>query len=54
MKIKVINDKVQDSIVFEGKTIADIQVSAMDEMKKRGWKHEDCYSVPIDAGVEVA
>lgn len=44
MKIRLINRETEDYIILEEESIEEIRATASIEMKKRGWKAEDCYS----------
>lgn len=44
MKFKIINTHNEDSFTVEGSMIEDIQKLAKQEIKKRGWKTENCFS----------
>ncbi len=37
----------EDSLVISGETVEDIRTRVQFEMKKRGWKEEDCWSEKI-------
>lgn len=44
MKIKIINQELQDNIVLE----LEEETIVVEEITKRGWKSEDCYSEIIE------
>jgi hypothetical protein len=37
----------EDTLIIEGDTIEEIQKKAHEEISKRGWKVEDCFSIPV-------
>lgn len=49
MKVKIINEELQDSIILEEKTIEEIRTSAYAEMTKRKWEGRDCWSEIIES-----
>lgn len=47
MKIKILNNKLNDYVILEEETIEEIRASALVEMTKRNWKNEDCHSEEV-------
>jgi hypothetical protein len=45
MKFEIVNSKLNDSIIIEGKTLSVCRDKTNLEMEKRGWKREDCFSI---------
>ena len=37
----------EDSLVLEGDTIEEIRLKASQEISKRNWKEEDCWSMEV-------
>ena len=54
MKFKIHHEQrnalmsVEDTIVVYGQTVEECQQAAQDEMRKRGWVEENCWSEPWD------
>lgn len=44
MLFEIYNRKHEDSLKVSGDSVMDIQQKAEEELKKRGWNIEDCYS----------
>jgi hypothetical protein len=44
MKVKITNTKLNDSFIVDEKTVSDVVIIAWAEIKRRGWKKDDCYS----------
>lgn len=42
------NGKYEDSIEIEGNTIGELKVVAYEEINKRGWEEEHCWSEVLD------
>ena len=47
MKFKITNSKINDSLVVEEETLAEVRGSVISECAKRNWDSEDCFSEEI-------
>ena len=48
MELKITNSKQNDFIIIKADTIEKIRKIATEEMFKRDWKEEDCYSEIVE------
>ena len=48
MLFSIVNDKNDDNFIVEAETIKECQSQTIDELAKRNWDMNDCYSVPLD------
>ncbi len=48
LRFKVINQKMNDSIIIEADGPVQLKEVAFAELQKRGWNKEDCYSEEIN------
>lgn len=47
MKFKIHNNNI-DNVIVEGDTVKECRKKCNDEMVKRGWIPEDCWSEQVD------